>query len=77
MTTASITPSSNVIGNTGTTLTFTFTPKNLVKASSFIVIVFPLRCCSNVHMLEVTTPICTGTQVLNSNLNCVYSLTSQ
>jgi hypothetical protein len=76
MLSASMTPSSNVIGNPGTTLTFTFTTKNILKTGGSVVVLFPLRCCSSVQMVEVTNPTCIGVQTLNSNLNCAYSSSS-
>ena len=77
MTSASLSSSSNTIGFEGATLTVDFTPKNLLKTTGFLVLVLPLRCCTSFHMLEINTPICTGTTALKSALSCSYVTTSR
>ena len=77
MTSASLTSSSTVVGKTGATLTVTFVPKNIIKTTGSLVLVFPLRCCTNFHMLEVDNPICTGVTTLKTSLTCSYVKTSR
>ena len=77
MTSASLSSSSTIVGKTGATLTVTFVPKNIIKTTGSLVLVFPLRCCTNFHMLDVDNPICTGITTLKTSLTCSYVKTSR
>jgi hypothetical protein len=76
LTAASLTPDSLLIGDSNSALIVTLTPKNTLKTNGLIYVDLPLwnpNSPNAVHMIQTSTPTCTGVSGMVSSISCTYN----